>query len=95
MLQKLSARFGTRVAFVGINSQDEDEDAARWLEQAPVPYPSYTDSNRKLAQSFGAIGLPATAFIDREGDLIRLQQGYYGDEAQLEAEIEELVRKST
>ena len=87
ILQKLSARFGTRVAFIGIDSQDSDAAATTWLREAPVPYPSYTDPNHELAQSFGAIGLPGTAFLDRSGKLVWLKQGNYRDEKELEAEI--------
>ena len=46
-LQKLSARYGKRVAFLGVNSQDSDDAAATFLKEAPVPYPSYTDPETK------------------------------------------------
>jgi cytochrome c biogenesis protein CcmG/thiol:disulfide interchange protein DsbE len=88
MLQKLSARFGTQVAFVGLNSEDSEEFAAKWLDGAPVPYPSYTDPDRELAESLGPIrGLPATAFIDRSGEVVWFKQGAYREIGELEAEI--------
>lgn len=87
MFQKLAARFGTRVAFIGIDSEDSDDAAASWLTRAPVPYPSYIDPGRELAQSFGARSLPATAFLDRSGKLAWLKQGNYRDGEELEAEI--------
>lgn len=51
------------------------------------PFPSYTDPDHELAQSFGAIGLPGTAFLDRSGKLVWLKQGNYRDGKELEAEI--------
>jgi cytochrome c biogenesis protein CcmG, thiol:disulfide interchange protein DsbE len=42
-LQKLSARYGKQVAFLGVNSQDSDDAAATFLAEAPLSYPSYTD----------------------------------------------------
>ncbi len=66
VLQKLSARYGKRVAFLGIDSQDSSDAASTFLREAPVPYPSYTDPDKKIAESLHAtLGLPDTAFYDR------------------------------
>jgi cytochrome c biogenesis protein CcmG/thiol:disulfide interchange protein DsbE len=87
-LQKLSARYGKRVAFLGVNSQDSDANAREFLAEAPVPYPSYTDPGNGLIESLGGIGgLPDTAFYDREGKLVHLQQGPYTDDSELEADV--------
>jgi len=88
-LQKLSATYGRRVAFLGINSQDSDDAAKTFLEEAPVPYPSYTDPNQEIGGELGATrGLPDTAYYDREGNLVYLKQGPYTDHAELRADIE-------
>jgi cytochrome c biogenesis protein CcmG/thiol:disulfide interchange protein DsbE len=88
VLQKLSARYGKRVAFVGINSKDSDEAASSFLAEEPVPYPSYTDPDEDIAGSIGAtIGLPDTAFYDRGGKLCYLKQGPYSDDSELEADV--------
>lgn len=90
-LQELSARFGTRVAFVGVDSEDSNAAAATWLEEAPVPYPSYTDPHHEMADALKLIGLPATAFYDRQGKLFFLKQGAYRDDSELEDQIEQLL----
>ena len=41
VLQKLSARYGKKVAFLGLNSEDSDDAATTFLREEPVPYPSY------------------------------------------------------
>lgn len=88
VLQKLSARYGKRVAFVGINSRDSDAAASTFLEEAPVPYPSYTDPDGKTAESLGAsLGLPDTAFYDSAGKLVYLKQGPYAHDSELEADV--------
>jgi thiol-disulfide isomerase/thioredoxin len=87
MLQKLSARYGKRVAFLGINSQDSDDTAATFLEEAPVPYPSYTDPDQEITGSLKTRGLPNTAFYDRSGKLAYLKIGPYTDLAELEADL--------
>ena len=89
LFQQAAARYGKRVAFLGIDSQDSDDAAATFLEEAPVPYPSYTDPGEEIAESVGAsLGLPDTAFYDRRGDLVNLKQGPYRDAAELRADIE-------
>jgi cytochrome c biogenesis protein CcmG/thiol:disulfide interchange protein DsbE len=94
-LQKLSARYGKRVAFLGVNSQDSDANAEEFLAEAPLPYPSYTDPDKGLIESLGGIGgLPDTAFYDRDGKLLHLQQGAYADNAELEADVKRYALES-
>jgi thiol-disulfide isomerase/thioredoxin len=94
-LQKLSARYGKRVAFIGVNSQDSDASAATFLAEAPVPYPSYTDPDKGLIESLGGLGgLPDTAFYDRNGELLYLKQGAYADNSELEADVRRYALKS-
>lgn len=87
VLQKLSARYGKKVAFLGVNSEDSDAAAETFLGEAPVPYPSYTDPDKEIHSSLGAIGYPDTAFYDRSGKLLYLKQGPYRDDSELEEDI--------
>jgi cytochrome c biogenesis protein CcmG, thiol:disulfide interchange protein DsbE len=87
-LQKVSARVGKRVAFLGVNSQDSNDAATTFLEEAPLPYPSYTDPDKAVFGSLRATGLPDTAFYDRQGKLAYLKQGPYSDPADLEADVQ-------
>jgi cytochrome c biogenesis protein CcmG, thiol:disulfide interchange protein DsbE len=88
VLQKLSARYGKRVAFLGVNSEDSDAAAATFLSEDPVPYPSYTDPDKKLAESLGVhLGFPGTAFYDKAGKLLYLKQGPYSKDSELEADV--------
>jgi thiol-disulfide isomerase/thioredoxin len=87
--QQAAADYGKRIAFLGIDSEDSDDAASTFLEEAPVPYPSYTDPDKDLADSIGAsLGFPDTAFYDRRGKLVYLKQGPYDDMAELRADIE-------
>jgi cytochrome c biogenesis protein CcmG, thiol:disulfide interchange protein DsbE len=90
--QQAAADYGKRVAFLGIDTQDSDDAASTFLEEAPVPYPSYTDPSKDIGEAIGAsLGLPDTAFYDRRGKLVYLKQGPYDDEAELRADIERYV----
>jgi thiol-disulfide isomerase/thioredoxin len=89
LLQKASAAYGKRVAFLGVNSQDSDAAAETFLEEAPVPYPSYTDGDRGIAAAIGVgRGLPATVFYDRRGEICFLNKGVYSKQAELAADIQ-------
>ena len=86
-LQKLSAAYGKRVAFLGVNSQDSDAGAETFLAEAPVPYPSYSDGDEEIFDSLGASGLPDTAFYDRRGQLCFFKQGPYTEHSELAADV--------
>ncbi|HET7418670.1 MAG TPA: TlpA disulfide reductase family protein [Solirubrobacterales bacterium] len=87
VLQKLSARYGKRVAFLGLNSEDSNDAAATFLREEPVPYPSYTDPDKEIAGSLDVVGYPDTAFYDKAGKLVYLKQGPYTDPSELEADV--------
>jgi cytochrome c biogenesis protein CcmG/thiol:disulfide interchange protein DsbE len=89
--QQVAARYGKRVAFLGIDKQDSDDAAETFLREEPLPYPSYTDPDEEIAESIdgnATRGLPTTAFYDRDGELAYLKLGPYDDEAELKADIE-------
>jgi cytochrome c biogenesis protein CcmG, thiol:disulfide interchange protein DsbE len=88
LFQHAAAAEGGRVAFLAIDSADSDDAAKTFLEEAPVPYPSYTDPGKAIAESVGAkLGFPDTAFYDRHGDLTYLKQGPFHDLAELRADV--------
>lgn len=87
--QQAAADYGKRVAFLAIDSEDSNEAASTFLAEAPVPYPSYTDPDKDIADGIGvALGFPDTAFYDPRGKLVYLKQGPYDDLAELRADIE-------
>ncbi len=76
LFQQVSAKYGKRVAFLAIDSEDSDAAARTFLGEQPVPYPSYTDPDEDIAESIGAgRGLPNTAFYSRDGKLRLPQAG--------------------
>ena len=86
--QRLSRALGTRVAFLGVDSMDNDGDARAFLKSYPVVYPSYIDGDGKVAQVFNGVGpLPKTVFYSRSGKLQYVHVGQYRDEAALRRDI--------
>jgi cytochrome c biogenesis protein CcmG/thiol:disulfide interchange protein DsbE len=91
--QRLSARLGKRIAFLGVDSQDSSEAAMDFLREFPLPYPSYSDPGEEIAEAMEAtIGFPATAFYDSNGELAHVQQGQYASIDALTADIERYAR---
>jgi thiol-disulfide isomerase/thioredoxin len=88
-LQQAGLKYGKRIAFIGLDSGDSDEAAAKFLKQFPVTYPSYVDRKTRIAQHLG-IGqsYPTTMYYDAGGKMVYAHQGNYRDEAALLADIQ-------
>ena len=90
-LQQAAADDLDRVAFMGVNTDDEDAAAQTFLDGHPVPYPSFADPDKAFIDAVGATtvgGLPNTLYFDRNGELVYTHQGPYTSEAQLDADIQ-------
>ena len=84
---------GRRVAFLGSNTNDSDGPATRFLNELPLPFPSYADPNGDIAQIFQAvIAFPSTAFYGPDGRLVTVKQGVYASERELAADIDRYAR---
>jgi len=91
--QRLSARLGKRIAFLGVDSEDSSAAAEGFLREFPLPYPSYSDPGGEIAEAMEAtIGFPATAFYETSGKLAHVQQGQYASIDALTADIEQYAR---
>src|SRR5881227_2982342 len=51
--QRLGVEVGRRVAFLGVDAEDNPADAAGFLRHYPLSYPSYADPDQKVARVFG------------------------------------------
>jgi len=81
------------VTFIGVNSQDNYDDAREFLTEEPVPYKHFKDPNLEIAAKFNGVqSFPATAFYDKRGELAYLHQGPYRSEADLAEDIDRYAR---
>ena len=86
--QRLAGQYRGRVAFLGVDAQDNKGDAQAFLKQRPLPYPSYFDLNASTARTFkGGLAWPTTAFYDARGKLTHTHPGAYATQAKLDADI--------
>jgi cytochrome c biogenesis protein CcmG, thiol:disulfide interchange protein DsbE len=91
--QSQAERRASEVAFLGLLSDDSEDAGATFLEELPLPYPSYYDPDQDLAAEIQAPrNFPATAFYDSSGELVYTHQGVYTDEAALAADIDRYAK---
>ena len=82
-----------KVVFLGVDSNDNDADARKFLRELPVGYPSFKDPDNEIAAEFkGAQAFPTTAFYDRKGRVAYLHQGGYANERKLAEDIDRYAR---
>jgi thiol-disulfide isomerase/thioredoxin len=73
-----AAHFGKRVAFLGLDVNDEAGAARRFLAAHPVSYPSYFDDGGHAATWLAHfVGLPTTVFLDASGRVVGTHAGQY------------------
>lgn len=86
---------GAKVAFLGVNTNDANDEATAFLADYPVPFPSYIDPHAEVANEVGnVVDFPTTAFYDASGKLQHLKRGGYQDKSELAADIERYATAS-
>jgi thiol-disulfide isomerase/thioredoxin len=86
--QQATLALGKQVAFLGLDAQDNDAAARKFLGCLPVTYPSYRDPDLKISPKIQAgIAFPTTIFYNRAGELVYAHPGPYKTAADLIADI--------
>ena len=84
----LARRYEGRVGFLGVNSNDNDDDARAFLERYPVPFPHFTDPDGEIARVFrGGRAFPTTAYYGADGELVFTHAGSYATVDKLDEDI--------
>ena len=79
--------------FVGINIQDKEEPARRFLDQFNLRFANAPDPGGRVSVDYGVYGVPETFFIDRRGR-IRLKHVGGVREELLTEQIERLLAEA-
>jgi cytochrome c biogenesis protein CcmG, thiol:disulfide interchange protein DsbE len=69
-LTEAHARYGDRIAIVGVDTKDFAPDARRWQRKHGVTYPSVHDGDGKVLSRWGGLPIPRIFFIDRSGKVV-------------------------
>ena len=88
-LNRQAVANGKRVAFLGLNTADNRGEAAAFLREMPLPFPSYSDPDAEIARELGIeVNFPTTILLDERGKVAFVHQGQYRTEEDLAEEIE-------
>lgn len=85
-------RYRDRVAFVGLDAQDDRDDAEAFLEELPFGMPSVFDPDASVSAALGGgASWPTTFFLDAEGEVVNVKIGAYATPELLAADIEKFA----
>jgi cytochrome c biogenesis protein CcmG/thiol:disulfide interchange protein DsbE len=88
IFQRMSEKYAGRVAFLGVDMQDDREAALQFMSEFPTAYPHFFDEDTSISRLFGGGRVsPTTGFYDARGKLTFSHLGAYADDEQLETEI--------
>jgi len=59
------------VVVVGVNIQDLEPAARKFLQEFQITYPNVRDGDGRIAKKYGVTGVPETFFIDRSGRIVQ------------------------
>ncbi len=80
-LQEAWSRYRNRdVVFLGIDTQDFDDDARRSQKRYGLTYPNAYDGAGSVLKRYGGLPLPKTFALDRDGRIVGYHFGELGDE---------------
>ncbi|MBK7890344.1 MAG: TlpA family protein disulfide reductase [Bdellovibrionales bacterium] len=86
-------KFKGKVMIVGINVDDDINEAKSFLKEHGVSFPLAYDKDKKMVNALEISTMP-TSFILSEGKVIKIHSGFRaGDEKKIEEEIKSLLKK--
>ncbi len=77
---------------VGVDIQDTEEPARKFLEQFSISFPNGPDPTGKISVDYGVYGVPETFFIDKTGTIRYKHVGTVTEES-FRSQLERLLRE--
>ncbi len=79
---------------LGVNVEQDVDDARRWLSDTPVSFPVLLDPQNELTAMYQVKAMPSTILVDRDGNMRHLHKGYKpGDENTYQDLVRSLIRE--
>lgn len=75
---------GRETTVVGINVQDNEDDALAFLREHPTGYPQLRSVGDERSDAFGSTGVPENFLVEPNGDLALIWRGPVDDQFLLE-----------
>ncbi|GAA6755818.1 redoxin domain-containing protein [Thermus thalpophilus] len=79
-----------RVLFLGVNTQDKEPEALKFIAQFGLTFPQLFDPRGRVGVDYGMYGVPETFFIDGKGRVLARHAGAI-DQATLEKYLKEAL----
>ncbi|MEN2981776.1 MAG: TlpA disulfide reductase family protein [Thermus sp.] len=90
VLEALWRRYRDRVLFLGVNTQDQEPAALRFVAQFGLTFPQVFDPRGRVGVDYGMYGVPETFVIDAQGRVMVRHAGAI-DQATLEKYLAEAL----
>ena len=82
------------VVVLGVDIQDTEEAARKFLKQFSLTFPNGPDPGGKVSVDYGVYGVPETFFIDRNGRIRKKHVGAVTDDV-FKSEVERLLKEGS
>lgn len=92
-LNRMNARYGEHMHFVGVNVDVRRRDADRFLSRHPINFDVVFDPEGSLPQTYAIKGMPTAVLLDASGRVIWQHSGFRESEIeQYEHAIQEALK---
>ena len=91
---KMYKEYGNEIQFMMVNLTGDSETvdtASSYIESEGYSFPVYYDTDGEGASAYSVYSIPATYFIDAEGNIVSQAQGAL-DESTLQKAIDQLLQ---
>jgi peroxiredoxin len=79
------------LVIVGVNLDNEEDEARKFLEEYPPKFKIAFDSNKEMAREFDIIAMPSSFVIGRDGAIVATHHGF---KVKRQDEYEAVIRKA-
>ena len=69
-LETAMKKYGSQVAFIGVDTKDFSADARSWQRKHGITYPSVHDGGGKVLAKWGGLPIPRIFFVARSGKVV-------------------------
>jgi cytochrome c biogenesis protein CcmG/thiol:disulfide interchange protein DsbE len=90
LLERFHQQYKDQVLFLGVNVQDKESEALRFVQQYGLTFPSVYDERGRIGIEYGYYGVPETFIIDRNGIVLERHTGELS-EAQLQQYLRQVL----
>lgn len=75
-LNTLEEKFGSRLAVVGVNVDENSGDADRFLKRHPAQFDIVRDPQGRIAGHYALPGMPTALILDERGTVVHTHSGF-------------------